>query len=80
MTPVDAVQKLHGDEGVLIPLADIVARADVRMIQRRLRFSLKVGRTVDPLLSRGGAGSRLLTNSEQLGRDSHDHKEKRLAL
>ena len=38
-----AFQKLHGDEGVAVVLADVVNRADVGMIQRRrgLRLALK---------------------------------------
>ena len=38
-----AVQKLHGDEGLAVLLADVVNRADVGMVQRGrgLRFALK---------------------------------------
>ena len=40
-----AVQKLHGDEGLAVLLADVVNGADVGMIQRGrgLRFALKAG-------------------------------------
>jgi hypothetical protein len=38
-------QKLHGDEGAVVLLADVVNRANIRMIQGRsgLRFALKSG-------------------------------------
>ena len=41
----EAVEKLHGDEGLAVVLADVVDRADVRMVQggRRLGFALKTG-------------------------------------
>jgi hypothetical protein len=41
-----AVQKLHGDEGLAILLADIVNRANVRMVQggRGLGLALKTGK------------------------------------
>src|SRR6266581_8509530 len=40
-----SIQKLHGNERLAVLLADVVNRADVRMIQRRsgLRFALKAG-------------------------------------
>ena len=40
-----AIQELHGDKCLAVVLADIVDRADVRVVQSRcrLRFSLKAG-------------------------------------
>ena len=42
------VQKLHGDEGFAVLLADVVDRADIGMIQRGcgLGFELKAGQRV----------------------------------